>query len=53
MTTQPLLPPPFRFGPPLSKEQTPFSRRKVKYITDLVGLEVHTVYLVGELSGQA
>ena len=53
MTTQPLLLPPFRFGPPLSKEQTPFNRRKVKYITDLVGLEVHAVYLVSELSNQA
>ena len=51
MTTQPFLPP-FRNGPLLSKEQTSFSRRKVKYITDLVGLKVHTVYLVGELPCQ-
>jgi hypothetical protein len=52
MTTQPFLRPQFRNGPPLSKEQTSLCRRKVKYITDLVGLEVHAVYLVGELPYQ-
>ncbi len=53
MTTQPLLEAPFGYGPPLSDEQTPFSHRKVKYITDLVGLQVHPIYLVGELPCQA
>jgi hypothetical protein len=53
MTTQPLLVAPFKYRPLLSDEQTPFSHRKVKYITDLVGLQVHPIYLVGELSCQA
>ena len=53
MTTQPLLEAPFRYGPLLSDEQTPFSHRKVKYITDLAGLQVHPIYLVGELACQA
>jgi hypothetical protein len=52
MTTQPLLIASFLYGPPLSDEQTPFSHRKVKYITDLVGLQVHPIYLVGELPCQ-
>jgi len=53
MTTQPFLIPTFGCRPLLGNEQAAFSRRKIKYITDLVGFEVHTVYLVGELPCQA
>ena len=53
MTTQPFLVAPFRYGPLLGNEQTPFRVRKIKHITDLVGFQVHAVYLVGELPSQA
>jgi hypothetical protein len=53
MTTQPFLVSTFGCRPLLGNEQAAFGRRKIKYITDLVGPEVHPVYLVGELSGQA
>jgi hypothetical protein len=53
MTTQPFLVAPFRYGPLLGNEQTPFRVRKIKYITDLVGFQIHPVYLVGELPCQA
>ena len=53
MHTQPFLVAPFRYGPPFGNEQTAFSWRKIKYITDLVGFQVHTVYPVGELPRQA
>lgn len=53
MTTQPFLVAPFQYGPPLGKEQTSFSWRKIKYITDLVGFQVHPVYPVGELPGES
>jgi hypothetical protein len=53
MATQPFLVAPFKYGPLLSNEQAPFRVRKIKYITDLVGFQVHPVYLVGELPSQA
>jgi hypothetical protein len=53
MTTQPFLVAPFKYGPLLGNEQTPFRVRKIKYITDLVGFQIHPVYLVGELPSQA
>ena len=53
MATQPFLGAPFRYGPPFGNEQSPFSQRKINHITDLVGFQVHTVYLVGELPCQA
>ena len=53
MTTQPFLVAPFRYGPLLRNEQTPFKVRKIKYITDLVGFQIHPVYRVGELPSQA
>ena len=53
MTTQPFLVAPFRYGPPFSNEQAPFSQRKINDITDLVGRQIHPVYQVGELSCQA
>jgi hypothetical protein len=53
MTTQPFLAAPFRYRPLFGNEETAFSQRKIKYITDLVGFQVHTVYLVCELPCQA
>jgi len=53
MTTQPFLVAPLRYGPSFGNEQTALSWRKIKYITDLVGSEIHPVYLFGELPSQA
>ena len=53
MTTQPFLAAPFLYSPAFCNEQTSFSERKIKYITDLVGFQIHPVYLVGELPSQA
>jgi hypothetical protein len=53
MTTQPFLVAPFKYGPLLGNEQPPFRVRKIKHITDLVGFQIHPVYLVGELPSQA
>src|SRR6266542_780283 len=53
MTTQPFLVAPFLYPPLLSNEQTAFRPRKIKYVTNLVGFQVHTVYTLGELPRQA
>ena len=53
MATQPFLIASDRYGPLFSNEQTPFSQRKINDITDLVGLQVHPVYLIGEFPYQA
>ena len=53
MTTQPFLVAPFLYRPLLSNEQTAFRPRKIKYVTDLVGFQVHTIYTLGELPRQA
>jgi hypothetical protein len=53
MTTQPFLVAPLCYGPSFGNEEPAFSWRKINHITDLVGCQIHTVYLLGELSGQA